>query len=99
MSRRAAPRGGVRRPPEVEKWHDGTQVRYGNRVGCMVLLSLFAKSGFISKALRSHVSLLNFCAKTFGTEVPTSRVASSDDMADCFDFKRAPGPPPPTDPK
>ncbi len=47
-------------PPEVEKWKDGTQFRYGSRVGCLVL-SAYAKSGHISKALHSHVSLLKFC--------------------------------------
>jgi phospholipase C len=85
-------------PPETEKWTDGTQFRYGSRVGCLVL-SPFAKSGYISKALHSHVSLLHFCAKTFGTEVPHPRVGAADHMADCFDFNRAPAPPPPPAPK
>jgi len=41
-------------PAERQSWPaDGTQFRYGSRVGCLVL-SPFAKSGFISKMLHSH---------------------------------------------
>src|SRR5437867_3698202 len=62
-------------PPNVEQWkHDpkhpdrdgnhpqwnGTQFRYGSRVGCLVL-GPYAKSGYISRVLHSHVSLLKFC--------------------------------------
>ncbi|HKT70079.1 MAG TPA: alkaline phosphatase family protein, partial [Terriglobales bacterium] len=44
-------------PPEVEKWTDGTQFRYGSRVPCLVLSS-YAQPGYVSKAQHSHVSLL-----------------------------------------
>jgi phospholipase C len=95
-------------PPKVEVWHhdpahperdgnhpkwDGTQFRYGARVGCLVL-SPFAKSGFISHALHSHVSLLKFCATNFGLAPLNERHAQADDMADCFDFSRKPASPP-----
>src|SRR6266446_8464095 len=40
-------------PPNVEQWSDGTQFRYGSRVGCLVL-SPYAKSGYISGMLHSH---------------------------------------------
>ena len=89
-------------PPEVEKWSDGTQFRYGNRVPCIVV-SPCAKAGHISTTLRSHVSLIRFCEKTFGLPPVTPRTAAADDMGDCFDYtnKLAPpqmGPPPPPPP-
>ncbi len=81
-------------PPNVESWPaDGTQFRYGSRVGCLVL-SPFAKSGFISKVLHSHVSLLKFCATQFNLPPVNQRVAQSDGMTDCFDFTQKPLPPP-----
>ena len=81
-------------PPNVQSWPaDGTQFRYGSRVGCLVL-SPFAKSGFISKILHSHVSLLKFCATQFRLPPVNPRVAQSDGMTDCFDFSQKPLPPP-----
>jgi phospholipase C len=80
-------------PPEVEKWSDGTQFRYGTRVGCLVL-SPYAKAGYISKTLHSHVSLIRFCETIFGLPTLNARDASADDMSDCFDFTQKPAPPP-----
>ena len=80
-------------PPEVEKWTDGTQFRYGTRVGCLVL-SPYAKAGYISKVLHSHVSLVKFCETTFGLPTLNARDAAADGMADCFDFTQKPAPPP-----
>jgi len=80
-------------PPEVEKWTDGTQFRYGSRVGCLVL-SPYAKNGYISKVLHSHVSLVKFCETTFGLPFLNSRDKAADDMSDCFDFTQKPLPPP-----
>jgi phospholipase C len=80
-------------PPEVEKWTDGTQFRYGGRVGCLIL-SPYAKSGYISKALHSHVSLIRFCEDNFGLDPLNDRTKSADGMEDCFDFTQPPLPPP-----
>ena len=88
-------------PPSVEAWklptpqpsYKGTQFRYGSRVGCLVL-SPFARSGYISKSLHSHVSLVRFCESIFGLPTLNQRDAQADDMSDCFDFKRSPAPPP-----
>jgi phospholipase C len=80
-------------PPNVEKWTDGTQFRFGGRVGCLVL-SPFAKKAYVSKAQHSHVSLVKFCENTFGLPPLNKRTAASDGMEDCFDFKQAPLPPP-----
>jgi len=80
-------------PPEVEKWKDGSQFRYGGRVPCLVL-GPYARRGHVSSTLRSHVSLLRFCVATFGLKPWNARVTSADDMTDCFDFKGPPAPPP-----
>jgi len=80
-------------PPEVEKWTDDTQFRYGGRVPCLVL-SPYAKKGYVSKVLRSHVSLLKFCENTFGLPSLNARTRASDGMEDCFDFTQKPSPPP-----
>ena len=80
-------------PPEVEKWTDGTQFRFGGRVGCLVL-SPYARKGHVSKAQHSHVSLIKFCENTFGLPSLNARTQASDGMEDCFDFTQAPLPPP-----
>lgn len=80
-------------PQNVEQWSDGTQFRYGNRVGCLVL-SPYAKRGYISKTMHSHVSLVKFCETTFGLPTLTARDATADDMSDCFDFTQPAGDPP-----
>lgn len=78
-------------PPQVEAWKDGTQFRYGSRVGCLVL-SPYAKQGYVSKALKSHVSLVRFCEKQFNLPNLNTRDASADDMTDCFDWNQKPAP-------
>jgi phospholipase C len=80
-------------PPEVEKWTDGTQFRFGGRVPCLVL-SPYARKGHISKAQHSHVSIVRFCEVTFGLKPLNARTAASDGMEDCFDFTQQPLPPP-----
>jgi phospholipase C len=87
-------------PLEKELWKGGgpagyanSQFSYGPRVGCLVV-SPFAKKGYISKAFHSHVSLVKFCETTFGLPALNSRVAAADDMSDCFDFQPAPPPAP-----
>lgn len=80
-------------PPEVEKWTDGTQFRFGSRVGCLVL-SPYAKAGYISKVQHSHVSLIKFCENTFGLPTLNARDKAADDMSDCFDFTQKPPPAP-----
>jgi phospholipase C len=88
-------------PPLVERVKDAvpsysadmTQYRYGSRVGCLVL-SPYAKPGFVSKTLHSHVSLVKFCETTFGLPSLNKRTTSTDGMTDCFDFSQAPLPPP-----
>ncbi len=80
-------------PPDIEKWTDGTQFRYGSRVGCLVL-SPYAKQGYIAKTLYSHVSLLRFCETLFNLPSLNDRTAKANDMSDCFDFSKQPAAPP-----
>jgi len=92
-------------PPAAEVWHAngahprymGSQFRYGPRVGCIVL-GPYARNGYISKVLHSHVSLLKFCEVNFGLATLNPRDARADDMSDCFDFGKRPAPPPPAVP-
>ena len=82
-------------PPSVETWklatpqpsYKGTQFRYGSRVPCLVL-GLYAKSGYISRNLHSHVSLVKFCESLFGLPSLNQRDSQADDMSDCFDFTK-----------
>jgi phospholipase C len=80
-------------PPEVEKWTDGTQFRYGGRVGCLVL-SPYARAGHVSHVLHSHTSLVRFCEDNFGLPHVNARTTAADPMTDCFDLTQKPLPPP-----
>jgi phospholipase C len=53
-----------------------------------------ARSGYISRVLHSHVSLVRFCANTFGLPALNAQDRAADGMTDCFDFTRAPALPP-----
>ena len=76
-------------PPVVEKWKDGTPSRYGHRIPGIVI-SPYARSGYVSHNLYSHVSLLRFTETIFDLEPLTERDAKADNMLDCFDFDQAP---------
>jgi phospholipase C len=72
-------------PPVLESWTDGTPFRYGFRVPC-IIVSPYARAGYVSHTLHSHVSLLRFVESIFGLEPLTERDANASDMLDCFDF-------------
>jgi phospholipase C len=76
-------------PPVVEKWTDGSPLRYGYRVPCLVI-SPFARAGYISHELHSHVSLPRFAEIVYGLAPLTARDAQASTMLDCFDFNQAP---------
>ena len=92
-------------PPNVESWqkstpipsYQGTQFRYGSRVGCL-MLGPYARKGYVSKQLHSHVSLAKFCESIFGLPPLNDRDRSADNMLDCFDFGQNPASPPPSKP-
>ena len=79
-------------PPVVERWKDGTPIRYGHRVPCVVI-SPFARAAYVSHEMYSHVSLLRFAETVFGLKPLTERDARANDMLDCFDFDQPPLPP------
>jgi phospholipase C len=82
-------------PPRLENWpRDGSQFRYGSRVPCLVL-SPFARAGYISKDLHSHASIVRFCEDILDLPHLNARTAGATGMSDCFDFDQAPLPPPP----
>jgi len=76
-------------PPVVETWTDGRPFRYGWRVPTMVI-SPYARPGYVSHQLHSHLSLLRFTEKIFGLEPLNFRDEQASDMFDCFDFSQAP---------
>jgi phospholipase C len=94
-------------PPNVEQWDstkaqfpgdahpefNGQQFRYGSRVPCLVI-SPYARKGYISNTQRSHISLLKFCQTLFGIQSINTRLDTADDMSDCFDPSQAPLPAP-----
>jgi phospholipase C len=78
-------------PPVVERWDDGTPFRYGLRVPCIVI-SPYARAGYVAHTNHSHVSLLRFAETIYSLEPLTERDASATDMLDCFDFDQPPLP-------
>ncbi len=72
-------------PPVVERWSDGLPFRYGRRCPLLVV-SPFARRGFIYQVLSSHVSLAAFCEAVFGLPPLTKRDAAANPLLDCFDW-------------
>jgi phospholipase C len=79
-------------PPSVELWEDGTLFRYGYRTPAIVI-SPYARPGYVSHSLYSGVSLLRFTETIFELGSLTERDANANDMLDCFDFHQTPLPP------
>ena len=79
-------------PPVAELWEDGTPFRYGHRVPCIVV-SPYARAGYVSHKFHSLVSLPRFAEAIFGLEPLTERDANASNMFDCFDFDRPPAEP------
>jgi phospholipase C len=79
-------------PPIVERAADGTPFRYGFRVPCIVI-SPYARSGYVSHQLTSFVSVDRFIETMFGLVPLTFRDAQANPMLDCFDFNQKPLPP------
>jgi phospholipase C len=73
-------------PPEVDKYG------FGPRVPAIVI-SPYAKSGFISHAHFDLTSPLKLIETRFGLKPLSERDRMSNDMLDCFDFKRKGLPP------
>jgi phospholipase C len=76
-------------PPIVEKWTDGTPLRYGFRVPC-IAISPFARSGYVSHATHSFVSVLHFAETVYSLAPLNKRDANASALLDCFDFAQQP---------
>lgn len=83
----------AQRPADAFPEFNGNPFRFGSRVPCLVL-SPYAKPGYISHQENSHVSLVKFCETIFGLPPLHSRTIASLGMRDCFDFRQSPLPPP-----
>ncbi len=76
-------------PPTVERWSDGTPFRYGRRVPCIVI-SPYARAGYVSKKSHSHLSLFRFIESAFGVEPLNDRDRLASNIDDCFNFSQTP---------
>jgi phospholipase C len=73
-------------PPQVDKYG------YGPRVPALVI-SPWAKSGYISHVYYDFTSPLKLIEQHFGLEPLADRDQAANNMLDCFDFQKAPNPP------
>jgi phospholipase C len=78
-------------PPKIV--NDGTSwgsgYAYGFRVPLLVI-SPYAKAGYISKVNHDFGSILNLIEKTFGVSSLGYADAYADDLSDCFDYSQTP---------
>jgi phospholipase C len=70
-------------PPQVD------QYGYGFRVPCLVV-SAFAKKGFVDHTTNDHASILKFLENRFGLKPLSTRDANANDLSECFDFSLGP---------
>src|SRR5579883_692054 len=63
----------------------------GFRVPC-VIISPYAKKGFVDSTQYEHSSLVKFAESVFGLPAMTARDAASADMSNAFDFNQSPRP-------
>jgi phospholipase C len=70
-------------PPQVDV------MGLGFRVPCMIV-SPYAKKGFIDHTQYEHSSMLKFAERLFDIKPMTTRDAASADMTDAFDFNQTP---------
>jgi phospholipase C len=83
----------AQRPADAFPEFNGNPFRFGSRVPCLVL-SPYAKPGYISHQENSHVSLVKFCETIFNLPSLNHRTLASMGMSDCFDFHQRPLPAP-----
>lgn len=76
-------------PPVIEKEPNGKPVRFGHRVPCLVI-SPYARQGFISHTQKSFLSIIRFSLETLGVRLPVGRIRNASLMTDCFDWKQKP---------
>lgn len=72
-------------PPQVDEFG------YGFRVPCLVV-SPYAKAGFIDSTVNDHTSILRFVEDRYGLAPLGTRDAAANNMSEAFDFAQAPRP-------
>jgi phospholipase C len=70
-------------PPQVDAYG------YGFRVPCLVI-SPFAKSGYLDDATNDHTSILKFVEDRYGLTPLSTRDAAANNMSEAFDFTQKP---------
>lgn len=73
-------------PPQVDQFGLGPRVP-------LLVISPYAKRGYVSHSLYDHTSVLKFIETRYGLQALTSRDARADDTLDSFDFTQSPQPP------
>jgi phospholipase C len=77
-------------PPMLDEGHaPGAYDRYGFRVPAVVV-SPYAKPGYVSSTVRDHTAILKFIERKWNLGALTFRDATSDDLSDCLDFDAPP---------
>jgi phospholipase C len=76
-------------PPSVEVTSSGKEYRYGPRVPCIVI-SPYAKKGYVSHTLVSHVSLLKTIELIYNINPINERDGKANSLMDCLDFTQEP---------
>ena len=79
-------------PPQVDIWGLGPRVP-------LLIISPFAKSGYIEHQTLEFSSVVKFVEEIFGLPFLAARDTNSNDMFDAFDFADAPLPPMPLTPR
>jgi len=70
-------------PPQVDPYG------YGFRVPCLII-SPFAKSGYLDSSTNDHTSILKFIEDRYGLSSLSTRDAAANNLSEAFDFAQAP---------
>ena len=73
-------------PPQLDQFGLGPRVP-------LLIISPYAKQGYVSHNLSDHTSVLRFVETRYGLRALTSRDAAASDLMDNFDFNDLPRPP------
>jgi len=72
-------------PPSIDNMGPGFRVP-------LIVVSPFAKRGYVSHQVDETASLLTFTEKNFGLPNLGARDATASDLSDCFDYSQKPAP-------
>ncbi len=68
-------------PPKIDRWGPGGRVP-------MLIISPYAKKGFVDHTQYDHTSTLKFIETRWGLEPLTTRDSAANDMTNAFDFEQ-----------